>query len=190
MHELREQTVRHAADRAAVAVDDHRKLSGRPSGRREQQSPDFHAVERLPLDRFEIAEGEIVQLGIDVGQLHAAAVRGIEDEDVAHRSAVDGAVRDTAAVVAERDRVVDAGAGGDALRFAAVDRQAHQRLFEHLLRGGERPLVCFVVDCRAVARPDEVVHPRAVVLQHARRAARGRDDGEAARRHQLRSAVR
>src|SRR5712692_11195633 len=109
--------------------------------------------------------------------------------DVAHGPPLDGAIGEAAAVRAEADGVVDRGAADGAFGATVLHPYPDDRLLEHLLAGGEGPLVRFEVDRLAVARPGEVVDPRAVRLQHSRRSATCRDDGQAARRHQLGAAV-
>ena len=69
VHELRKEAVGDPAARPAVDVHEQSAAAGPPdaSGRRQQQAPDLHAVERPPRDRLQLAEREVAQLGIDVG---------------------------------------------------------------------------------------------------------------------------
>src|SRR6185436_6220179 len=194
VHELREEAVGDAAAGAAVDVDEHRQAHAArlPVGRSEEQTPDLHAVEGAPAHRLELAEGELAQLRVDLGEPRRLSRRGVHDEDIAHGAAFDGAVREALAVAAQRQRVVDGDAGGDLLWAAAVDRHAHDRLLEHLAALAEGAVVGVQVDGAAVARPYPLVHPRVAERQDARlaglRGSQGRH-GEAARRHDVEAAV-
>ena len=191
MHELREEAVRDAAAGTAVNVDQQRQRAAlRPTRRRQQQTPDLHAVERSPADRFQLAKRAIVQLRIDVGQFRRAPARRVHHEHVAHRPAFRRLEREPPAVIRKARRVVHCVPGHETLAAAICERHARDRLIEHVLAASERAVVGFEVDRLAVLRPHELVHPRIVHRKSAHRAASRRHDRETARRHDVGLAVR
>src|SRR5207249_6383209 len=142
-----------------------------------------------PLHRLQRAEGEIVKLGVDDGELRRAAAGSIQDEDVAHRAPFDRAIRETPAVGAEAERVVYGFAGDDSLGVT-IERHAHDRLLEHVLTRREWTVVRNHVDRFAVAGPGEVVDPGVIAYNHPARTAAGGHDCQPARRHDVGLSVR
>ena len=151
--------------------EERQPATGRSVGRRQQKTPDLHAVEGSPCDRLQIADHGVSQLGIDIADRRRASAGDVEQLEVAHRTRVDALVREPPTIVADAD-VERVEWTVDALGFAIRDGHADDRLLEHVIGAGEGAVVRFQINRSAVARPHELVHPGVVEAEDARRPSR------------------